>query len=43
VRYRPVVGGEQDRCRDRQVERLRLALTLPDAALCCRSRAWSSS
>jgi hypothetical protein len=27
------VGGEQDRWRDRQVERLRPALTLSDAAL----------
>ena len=35
--------GQQDRCRDRQVERLRLALTLSDVALPCRSRAWSSS
>jgi hypothetical protein len=36
------VAGEQDRWRDRQVERLRPALTLSDAALRRRSRACPS-
>src|SRR5712664_3116917 len=37
-----LVGGEADRCWDQLVERLRSALTLPDAALRWLSRACPS-